>query len=83
MTASWLLIFLLNATLDIVYARYTISVQHRHPIIAAHWAAAIILIGGISIISYTHDPVLIFPAAAGAWLGTWVAVGRSKDNEGA
>lgn len=80
--ATWMFIFLVNTLLDIVYAKYTMAVQRRDASHAAHWATAIILIGGVSIISYTHNPILILPAAAGAWVGTWYTVGKAKHDEG-
>lgn len=71
------IIFLVNAMLDIVWARYTITIGQRRAIASANWAVAIILIGGVSILIYTHDPFLLFPAAAGAWVGTWITVERA------
>lgn len=73
----WLLIFLLNATLDIIWARYTMAVQARQPAISGVWAALIIIVGGISVLSYVNDPILLIPASVGAFMGTWIAVGRA------
>lgn len=70
----WLGIFVVNSILDVVYAKYTMAVQARATVAASNWAGCIILLGGVSILTYTHDPILILPAAAGAWFGTYWTV---------
>jgi hypothetical protein len=59
---------------DLAWARYTVSVAagRRQP--AAAWSAAIVVLGAVSLIGYAHNPLLVLPAAAGAYLGTWVAM---------
>lgn len=76
---TWLLIFILNLLLDIVYAKYTIEVQARRAGQAGLWASGIILTGGISILLYTQTPILLIPAALGALVGTYFTVKHERD----
>lgn len=75
----WISIIIVNAFLDVVYAKYTMAVQARKASASANWAGAIILLGGVSILSYTHDPLLILPAAIGAWIGTYWTIEHEGD----
>lgn len=72
--AMWLLVFFINALLDVVYAQYTIQVQARNAHQAGLYAFGIIVFGGVSILSYTQQPWLLIPAAIGAYVGTWVTI---------
>lgn len=59
--------------LDIVFARYVLSVGARHPLSASSYAAGGLLIQGAVVLSYVHNPIMLLPAAAGAFIETYVA----------
>lgn len=71
---EWLLIFAVNAILDVVWAKYTLAVTARRPVLSGFWASGIVTVGAISIILYTANFWLIIPAAAGAFVGTYFTV---------
>lgn len=77
----WAIVFILNLLLDVVYAKYTLGVQARHATAASIWAAAIVAIGGLSVLAYTHDPYLLIPASIGAYAGTWLTVDYTRFKE--
>jgi hypothetical protein len=45
---------------------------------AAVWGSLTLLFGAFNVVSYTHDHWAVVPAVAGAFVGTYVAVKRSK-----
>jgi hypothetical protein len=59
---------------DYVWARYMANVAEGHGFVAANWAVGVIVLGAYLVISYVEDKRLIFPAAIGAWIGTYLAV---------
>lgn len=67
-------VFFALFALDFVWARYTHALSARRSWIASHYAAAIIVLSGFGITQYAGEPILLIPAALGAWLGTFVAV---------
>jgi hypothetical protein len=75
---DWIVVFAGMFALDFVFALYTMYVQEKQPVMAAHFATAIFLLQAVVIASYVKDFSLILPAAAGAWLGTWAAVRRGS-----
>lgn len=60
--------------LDFVWARYTHALTGGRAFVAAHYAAAIIVLSGFGITQYASEPILLIPAGLGAWLGTFIAV---------
>jgi hypothetical protein len=71
---SWLGVFAAMALVDAAWAAYIQAVAKASDW-AAFWSAAQYLLGATVVISVTRDPRLIFPAAAGAYAGTALAVG--------
>lgn len=71
---SFILVFISTAIADVVWARYTLAVTAKSPLRAACWSALIILLGSFTVTQYVHDWRMVFPAAAGAFIGTWLAV---------
>lgn len=65
----YLLVFVAYTALDIVWARYTITLAAKAPS-AMIWAAIIPVLGGYVVIEYTQNPWLLLPVAAGAVVGT-------------
>ena len=62
------------AALDIVWAGYTIAMVEKKAVTSSVYAMAIYAFGGLIIIGYTDHPWLLFPAVAGAFCGTYIAV---------
>jgi hypothetical protein len=59
--------------LDFVWARYTVTVTQRLPIKSGSYAALIMVLNGTVTLTYVHDPWMILAAAAGAFVGTYLA----------
>jgi hypothetical protein len=66
------LAFLGMVALDFVWARYTINLIKKNPAKSGGYAATIMLLNGIVTLTYVHDPWMILPAAAGAFVGTYL-----------
>ncbi len=64
------------AGLDIIFARYTLAVTSRSPVWASSYAAVCLLLGGSVVVTYAHDPIMLIPAAAGAFVGTYIGMWR-------
>lgn len=59
---------------DFCWAKYTKHIADSKAMPAAFWSMAIMLLGAFAIISYMSNPILLIPAALGAWVGTYIAV---------
>lgn len=59
---------------DLCWAIYIEQVKQRNAMNAALWSVFLFGTGAAGVISYTTDPWLLFPAAAGAFFGTLVGV---------
>lgn len=64
--------------LDWVWTRYISTVAEKRPVQSAFWSCGTILLSGVAAVEYVREPWLLVPAAAGAWLATWIAVSREK-----
>ena len=81
--AQCLLAFIVMAVTDICWAKYTVAAaKDSSPKKAANWAVALFLLGGVAVVGYTTNPVLLLPSAAGAWVGTFIGVRMGKKGEG-
>ena len=58
--------------LDLVWARYTITLVKKHAATSGGYAATIMLLNGVVTLTYVHNPWMILPAAAGAFVGTYL-----------
>ena len=76
---QWLFVFVMMTLGDFCWARYTKSVAIHKRLKAAAWSAAIVLCGSIVVMSYTENHFLLTAAIAGAFCGTYLALG--KDDE--
>ncbi len=74
----FVVVFLAVAALDFVWAFYTRACANGWAGIGALMAALIIVLSGSAQIGYTHDPLLLIPAALGAFVGTWAALRLTK-----
>lgn len=69
-----LAVFVALFVMDFAYAKYTAAVTKNHQIGAGFYATAIIVLSGFGAIQYTQDPLLLIPAALGAFTGTVAAM---------
>ena len=59
---------------DIVYTLLLKSVQNDKLWAASLWSAAITFLGGVAVINYTTDNMMIIPAILGAFVGTFIGM---------
>ena len=67
-------IFLAMVALDVAFALYIIETAARHSFTASAWAAAIQLCNAVVVVSFVKDWRTVYPAALGAFAGTWLAI---------
>lgn len=65
--------------LDFVWAKYTQAMTSKRALGASCYASAIILLSGFAAVSYTANPMMLIPAMAGAFAGTFTAVRFTKE----
>ena len=63
-----------TAATDAVYVLFNAAVTSRRRTVAANWSSIWYLLSAFAVISYTGNPVYVFFAAAGSWLGAFGAV---------
>jgi hypothetical protein len=63
-----------TAATDAVYVLFSAAVTARRRTVAASWSSIWYLLSAFAVISYTGNPVYVFFAAAGSWLGAFGAV---------
>lgn len=64
--------------MDFVWALYNRATIAGQALWASSLSSAIILLSSVSIIEYTQDKTMILPAAAGAFVGTFLAMKVKK-----
>ncbi len=69
-----LFMFAAAFALDFVWARHTIACANRKALQASSLSVLLLLIGAGEAILYVGDHWMLVPAAAGAFLGTYVSV---------
>jgi hypothetical protein len=69
-----LAVFVAMTVLDFVWARYNMATTSNKAMLSALYSVTIVLLGAFSVISYTDNHVMLLPAAAGAFCGTYLAV---------
>jgi hypothetical protein len=75
---KWLAVFAAMAVTDYLYASWSAAVTSKRAASAAATAAGIVLCGAFTITEYVSNAWLVVPAAAGAALGTYLSVKRTK-----
>lgn len=75
------LIALAYGLIDALYALYTLSVQKRRALMAGLCSVAIYLLLGVGILAFTDNPLYIAPAALGGFVGTYLTVKLSKQED--
>lgn len=79
--AQWILVCLVMTVTDVCWALYTKSTATDKAFPAACWAVALFVLGAVTVVSYTTNPVLLIPAAVGAFIGTYIAIDGGKKKE--
>lgn len=69
-------VFVALFILDFFWTRYTAAVTARAATPAGIYSAGIVLANGVAVLIYADNPVMVLPAALGAFCGTWFAVKR-------
>lgn len=69
-----LLVFVAYVVADMLYARYTIAITKLHAARAATTGAVMYFLLAVGILSYTDNPLYLFPLVLGSWVGTYVTV---------
>jgi hypothetical protein len=67
-----ILAFLGMVALDYVWARYVLTLTKKRIIVGSSYAAGIMLLNGMVTLTYVSNPWMILPAAAGAFIGTYI-----------
>jgi hypothetical protein len=76
---QWLIAFLVLTVTDVCWAMYTVSANKGSgPLPASCWAVALFLLGGMAVVGYTTNPVLLIPSAIGAFVGTYLGIIMSR-----
>lgn len=76
---SYVLVFLLMVALDFMWAMYTQHVVSGTPISAAFASVGIVIFSAILTLFYVTNPLLILPAALGAYVGTFVQMEMRRE----
>jgi hypothetical protein len=69
-----LAVFVAVAMLDFFWVQYMKAVQNRDRLRAAGASSVLILLGAVSVLSYSDSPLYVIPAALGAAFGTVLAM---------
>ncbi len=59
---------------DAVYVLFNSAVSARRRISAANWSSLWYFLSAFAVISYTGNPIYVLFAAAGSWMGAFIAV---------
>lgn len=76
---QWIFVFVMMTLGDFCWAKYTKSVAKHKRMVAAAWSAAIVACGSVVVMSYTENHFLLTAAIAGAFCGTYLALGKEDE----
>ena len=80
---DYVITFFAIFALDLVYTYYLKCVQNDDAIGASLWAVACYLLGGVAVIQYTTNYMMLIPACLGAIFGTYTGMRiKSKKENG-
>jgi len=83
-TFSWTeaaVVFLSTLAADLLWAIYIRRVGEGKSMKAAIYSAFIVLLGAVAVGSYIENSWYLFPAVAGAFVGTWITIEHDKKKE--
>lgn len=69
-----LTVFVAIFVLDFFWAKYTACMTRKLAHKASLYSSLIILANGVAVVIYAGEPLMVLPAALGAYAGTFVAV---------
>lgn len=69
---QWLLCFVVMTITDVCWAKYTKTAADSKPLPASLWSVSLFVLGGLTVVTYTSNPVLLIPASIGAFVGTYI-----------
>lgn len=72
MTALY--VFSALTILDFVWGLYIKAVSEGRRFASSFWAVPLYAISGYATIEFVHNPVMLIPASAGAFVGTYLSV---------
>jgi cytochrome b subunit of formate dehydrogenase len=70
----FVIVFMLAATADLLWAGYISAVSGKQAVRAAAWSMSIAVVSGVIAIHYVHAPVLLVSLASGSFVGTYLSV---------
>ena len=80
---DYVITFFAIFALDLVYTYYLKCVQNDDALGASFWAVACYLLGGVAVIQYTTNYMMLIPACLGAICGTYTGMKiKSKKENG-
>lgn len=71
---TWISLFIVYFIIDLLYARYVISVSDLNAFGASNISVVMYLLTAFGTIQYVENFINIIPIAIGAWLGTFVTL---------
>jgi hypothetical protein len=71
-------VFVCAILVDVLWTLYIQSVNDKKAFFAALWSGMIFLAGGVNVIAYTKQPILLLAAALGGFVGTYITVRFKK-----
>jgi hypothetical protein len=75
------LVFCLAAGIDVAWTFYMHWASQGKAHASAAASMAMFLLGSASVLAYTTDLRMLIPAAAGNYLGTWLGVTLSREDD--
>ena len=79
---NYLAVFLFMVCADYIWAKCVTHTAKRHRTQGALWAGALIAAQAAVTVAYVGDHGLILPAIAGAFMGTFLGIGRRDAHAG-
>lgn len=76
--APHLAVFVLTFLVDVAWANYNMASADKKPFAAAFWSMGIVLTGTFSTQLWLANHWVLVDSAAGAFIGTYVAVARAR-----
>ncbi|HEU4699836.1 MAG TPA: hypothetical protein VFS40_11695 [Gemmatimonadales bacterium] len=81
MLVRGLLVFVCAVALDALWALYIRRSAQGQAVQAATYATVLLALGAFNTLSFLDDNLMLVPAGAGAWLGTFLTVRREHRQE--